>query len=125
MKNLRSNRPGSRSGLSVRGIAMAAALVAFGAAGSVAHAQSTDGKVFGNAPVGSTVLAKSTTTGTRREVRVDKKGRYAIRALPVGVYTVTLSQNGQPVARHLNVPVIVGRGIQVNFDSQLAVASSR
>src|SRR5690242_20607825 len=80
MKNLRSNRPGSRSGLSVRGIAMAAALVAFGAAGSVAHAQSTDGKVFGNAPVGSTVLAKSTTTGTRREVRVDKKGRYAIRA---------------------------------------------
>ncbi|MEI7037453.1 carboxypeptidase-like regulatory domain-containing protein [Fulvimonas yonginensis] len=100
---------------------MVAAIAVCGLLGSAAvHAQATAGEVFGKAPAGDTVTAKSTTNGTMREVQVDAKGRYSIRALPVGVYTVTLSENGQPVAKHPNVPVIVGRGIQVNFDGQAA-----
>jgi hypothetical protein len=122
MKNLHSNDTGSiRRGRSVRAFALAAAVAAFGMAGSAAvYAQATAGKVFGYAPAGATVQAKSTTNGAQREVTVDEKGRYAIRELPVGVYTVTMSENGQPVARHLNVPVIVGRGVQVNFEEQAA-----
>ena len=51
-------------------------------------------------------------------VQVDQKGRYSIRALPIGVYTVTLSENGEAVAKHVNVPVVVGRGIKVDFAGQ-------
>jgi hypothetical protein len=124
MKNLHSTKTGSiRRGLSLRPFMMAATLAVFGVAGSaVVHAQATAGEVFGNAPAGSSVLAKSTTNGTQREVQVDEKGRYAIRQLPIGVYTVTLSENGQPVAKHLNVPVVVGRGIKVDFDDQATAA---
>ncbi|UGB39654.1 carboxypeptidase-like regulatory domain-containing protein [Frateuria soli] len=119
------NQQSIRRGLSVRSFAMAAAVAVFGMAGSAAHAQATAGEVFGNAPAGSSILAKSTTTGTQREVKVDEKGRYAIRALPIGVYTVTLSENGQPVAKHLNVPVVVGRGIKVDFDGQATAAGQQ
>ena len=109
-----------------RGFVTAAAVALFGMAGSAAvHAQATAGEVFGNAPAGSTVLAKSTTTGTQREVQADEKGRYAIRALPIGVYTVTLSENGQPVAKHVNVPVVVGRGIKVDFDGQASATGQQ
>ena len=105
--------------LSMRPFVLAAALAVCGLAGSSAvYAQATVGVVFGKAPAGDTVVAQSTTNGTQREVQVDAKGRYAIRALPIGVYTVTLSENGQPVAKHLKVPVVVGRGSQVNFDSE-------
>lgn len=117
MNNLHSHKTGStRRSLSLRPLMMAAAFAVIGVASSgVAHAQATAGEVFGNAPAGTTVLAKSTTNGTQREVQVDEKGRYAIRALPIGVYTVTLSDNGQAVAKHMNVPVVVGRGIKVDF----------
>lgn len=118
MNSSLSIKPGSsRRGFSIRALALAAAVGVFGAAGSGAvHAQATAGNVFGNAPAGNMVLAKSTTNGTQREVQVDAKGRYAIRSLPVGTYTVTLMANGAPVAKHLNVPVVVGRGIKVDFD---------
>jgi hypothetical protein len=122
MKTIHSIHTGSvRRVLSARSFALAAALAVCGLAGSSAvYAQATAGEVFGKAPAGDTVTAKSTTNGTQREVQVDAKGRYSIRALPIGVYTVTLSENGQPVAKHLNVPVVVGRGIQVNFDGEAA-----
>jgi hypothetical protein len=98
-------------------LALAAAIGICGGAGSAAvHAQATAGDVFGKAPAGHTVDARSATYGVHREAHVDAKGRYAIRSLPIGIYTVTLKQNGQPVAKHLNVPVVVGRGIEVDFD---------
>ena len=122
MKTIHSIHTGSlRRVLSARSFALAAALAVCGLAGSSAvYAQATAGEVFGKAPAGDTVTAKSTTNGTQREVQVDAKGRYSIRALPIGVYTVTLSENGQPVAKHLNVPVVVGRRVQVNFDGEAA-----
>lgn len=101
--------------------ALAAVVGVCGAVGTTAvHAQATAGDVFGKAPAGASIQAKSTTTGTQRVVEVDAKGRYAIRSLPAGVYNVILTENGQPVAKHVNVPVVVGRGIQVNFDGQAA-----
>jgi hypothetical protein len=126
MKNLHSLETGSiRRSWPLRPFVMAATFAIFGMAGSaVVHAQATAGEVFGNAPAGSTILAKSTTGGTQREVHVGENGRYAIRALPIGIYTVTLSENGQAVAKHLNVPVVVGRGSKVDFDGQ-AVASGQ
>ena len=109
--------PSSRKNGFVRSAVLSAVISLCGLAGSAAvYAQSTAGDVFGKAPAGDTVFAKSATNGTQREVQVDAKGRYSIRSLPIGVYTVTLKANGQAVAKHLNVPVVVGRGIKVDFD---------
>jgi len=86
-------------------------------AGSAAVcAQATAGNIFGKAPAGSTISAQSTTSGLLRRDQSDTKGRYDIGPLPVGNYTVTLEENGRPVLKHLNVPVIAGRGIKVDFD---------
>ncbi len=90
---------------------------AFALAGiSTASAQETAGSVFGKAPAGYSISARSEVTGVGRTVKVDSTGRYFARALPPGTYTVTLKQNGQDIAKHLNVPVIVGRGIEVDFN---------
>lgn len=126
MKTIHSIHAGSvRRVLSARSFALAVALAVCGLAGSSAvYAQSTTGEVFGKAPAGDTVLAKSMTNGAQREVQVDAKGRYMIKSLPVGVYAVTLSENGQPVAKHVNVPVVVGRGILVNFDGDATAAGT-
>jgi len=116
MKTIHSILAGPvRRALSARPFVLAAALAVGGLVGSSAYAQSTAGEVFGSAPVGSAVTAHSTTNGTQREVHVDERGRYSIHALPVGVYTVTMSQNGKAVSQHPNVPVVVGRGIKVDF----------
>ncbi|EIL99212.1 Oar protein [Rhodanobacter thiooxydans] len=86
------------------------------AAGSAtAFAQATMGNIFGKAPAGDTVSAQSTTSGLLRRGQVDAKGRYYIGPLPVGNYTVTLEENGRPIVKHLNVPVVVDRGIKVDF----------
>ena len=83
---------------------------------STASAQSTTGSVFGKAPAGYAVSVRSATTGTGRTVHVDDSGRYSARELPNGVYTVTLKDKDQAVAKHPNVEVIVGRGVEVDFD---------
>jgi hypothetical protein len=98
-------------------LALAAVVGMCALAGSaVVSAQSTAGMVFGKAPVGYAISVRSTTTGAGRTVHVDSRGRYSIPSLPVGVYTVTLKQADQAIAKHLNVPVVVGRGSEVDFD---------
>ncbi len=116
--NSLSNNPiQRRRGLSFLGLTMAAVLAVCGVAGSAAvHAQTTSGKIFGNVPAGDTVVAKNLTTGLQREVKADSKGRYTLGALPVGNYNIVLERNGNPVLQRLNVPVVVGRGIKVDFD---------
>lgn len=90
---------------------------AFALAGiSSASAQSTTGSVFGKAPAGYAVSVRSVTTGAGRTVHVDSSGRYSAREMPTGTYTVTLQNDGHALAEHLNVPVIVGRGVEVDFD---------
>lgn len=103
---------GLRRSLMLAGIAGVLALAGIATAG----AQSTTGAVFGKAPAGYAVSVRSDTTGTNRTVHADASGRYSARELPVGVYTVTLKNNDQPIAKHLNVPVSVGRNAQVDFD---------
>ncbi len=115
--SLSSNRPWHRRGFSLRSLAMTAVIGMCGVAGSAAvYAQATVGKIFGNAPAGDTISAQSTTSGFQRQIRADAKGHYSIDPLPVGVYTVTLEEDGRPVVKHVNVPVVVGRGIKVDFD---------
>jgi len=115
MNRIFSNHSSSRR--HGRNLALAMVIGAFAMAGATAvNAQSTSGKVFGKAPAGYAVSARSNTTGTHRQAKVDSSGRYSLRELPVGTYTVTLKDDGHAVMKHLNVPVIVGRGSEVDFD---------
>ena len=115
MNSIFSMNPVSRRlgrSLMLAGIAGAFALAGI----STASAQATTGAVFGKAPAGYTVSVRSAMTGAGRTVHVDSTGRYSARELPNGVYTVTLQENGQPLVKHPNVTVIVGRGVEVDFD---------
>ncbi|HEY8328210.1 MAG TPA: carboxypeptidase-like regulatory domain-containing protein [Rhodanobacter sp.] len=115
--SLSSDRPRHRRGFSIRSLAMAAVIGVCGAAGSAAaNAQATTGNIFGKAPAGDIISVQSTTSGFQRQDQADSKGRYSIDPLPVGVYTVTLEESGHPVVKHVNVPVVVGRGMKVDFD---------
>ncbi|XRD86110.1 carboxypeptidase regulatory-like domain-containing protein [Dyella acidisoli] len=79
-----------------------------------AHAQSTTASVFGQAPAGEIVTAHSS-EGLQRHKIVGKNGRYRIDPLPAGDYSVTLEKDGQPVDARTHIPLIVGRGTEVDF----------
>jgi hypothetical protein len=114
MNNVLSIRSFSRR--IARGLVLAGVVGAFAVAGiSTVSAQETSGSIFGKAPAGDSISVRSDQTGAGRTVTVDSTGRYFAHALPMGPYTVTLSQNGQDIAKHLNVPVTVGRGVEVDF----------
>jgi hypothetical protein len=99
-----------------RGLALAGVIGALAVTGiSTASAQATAGKVFGKAPAGYSITVHSDATGIGRTVKADAEGRYSAAQLQPDIYTVTLKQDDQAVAKHLNVPVTVGRGIEVDF----------
>ncbi|MGN6229076.1 MAG: carboxypeptidase-like regulatory domain-containing protein [Dyella sp.] len=116
MKNYLSVSSSLRRSSHHLAVATLIGLCSFAGSGAV-RAQDTAGAVFGKAPAGDSVSVVSNSTGLQREVHVGKDGRYALRALPVAVYTVTLLESGKPVMKHLNVPIVAGRGIKVDFDS--------
>lgn len=87
------------------------------AAGSAAVlANETTGRVFGRASPNATVLVGSSQFGIQRRIQADADGRYALGWLPIGVYSVTVVDNGQPLVQHPSVPVFVDRGSRVDFE---------
>lgn len=92
--------------------------IAVGAMGamtfSAAHAQATDSHIFGKAPVGTTVIARSD-TGLNRHGTVGNNGRYNLPSLPPGTYLVSLEKDGKAVATLPDVGVFVGPAPQVDF----------
>jgi len=113
---IKSSHSQHRRGFSALGLVLAGVIGVCGAAGSASvHAQATAGHIFGKAPAGDSIVAKSTSNGTQRTVIADDKGRYSLRALPVGKYMVTLEKDGTAIEKFANVQVIVGRGMNVNF----------
>lgn len=89
--------------------------VGFGLAGTV-YAQSTTGRIFGQAPVASgETVQVSSTSGVTRTVAVDASGRYSVNSLPLGNYTVSLIRDGQTVDSRTGVTMVVGAGTEVSF----------
>ena len=110
MSNLKPNHLKS---LGRKSLAIA---LAMGLAG-VAYGQSTTGKIFGNAPSAEgEVVTVTSATGASRTVSV-KDGRFVADNLPVGLYTVTLSQDGKTIDSKSNVQVSVGAGTNVGFNA--------
>jgi acyl-CoA reductase-like NAD-dependent aldehyde dehydrogenase len=75
----------------------------------------TTGRVFGRAPAGATVRVSSPEIGIQRTIHANAKGFYRLGWVPVGVYTVTAVDNGQPLAMHSRVQVFVDTGSRVDF----------
>ncbi|MBT2118506.1 carboxypeptidase regulatory-like domain-containing protein [Dyella sp. LX-66] len=102
-------------------LGMALALALYGAMAPPVHAQATTGSIFGQAPAaaGGTVKVQNA-SGVTRQVAVDASGRYAIAALPLGTYTVTLQRDGQTVDTRTDVELHVGAGTEVSFVAQNA-----
>lgn len=90
-----------------------ASLYAIGSIGN-ASAQSTGGQIFGQGPAGATVSVHSN-SGAHRHVTIKDDGRYTIRSLPLGTYSVSLEKDGKDVDTRRNIPLSVGRGAEVDF----------
>lgn len=110
------HQPGAPGRAVMRRLALVAVLAVCGAASSAAvQAAETTGRVFGNAPVGSTVTIGSPEFGFERNIPVNAEGRYQMGWLPIGVYTVTVARDGQALLEHPSVQVYVDRGSRVDF----------
>lgn len=53
-----------------------------------ATAQSSSGNITGDAITGDTVMITGVDTGFKRELKIDKDGKYQIRRVPTGNYQV-------------------------------------
>jgi hypothetical protein len=82
-------------------------------AATALYAQDTTGSIFGHAPAGQTVVLNSN-TGMHRNIKVNDDGRYAARALRLGIYTVTLQKDGKDVDTQ-KASLLTGAARQVNF----------
>ncbi len=111
MEDTRTVRAGAASAF--LGTATLAMAMILAPAGSV-RAQSTSGMIHGQAPAGDVIVAKST-SGMHRKITVGDSGKYKLRNLPLGVYSVTLMKDGKVVDKYHRVPLTVGRGMEVNF----------
>ncbi|GGA12120.1 Oar protein [Dyella caseinilytica] len=109
----------------VRHTALAVAVaMGFGFSGSVL-AQSTNGTIFGQAPVaaGETVQIVGG-SGFNRVVPVDKSGRYSV-TLPVGTYDVTLIQDGKAVQTKTGVTAPAAGAVTVDFAAASGAANAQ
>lgn len=68
-------------------IALASAVLA-AAMPTAVNAQSSSGNISGEAVAGDTITITGVDTGFRRELKIDKDGKYQIRRVPTGDYQV-------------------------------------
>ena len=68
---------------------VAVGVLALGATFS-ANAQHSSGNVMGEAKAGDTIVLEAPAIGVTREITIDKDGKYNVRRLPMGTYTVTV-----------------------------------
>ncbi|MGH8125174.1 MAG: carboxypeptidase-like regulatory domain-containing protein, partial [Rhodanobacteraceae bacterium] len=80
-----------------------------------AFAQATTGTIRGTVPVAPNETIQITGTGGfNRTITVGPSGTYSV-TLPVGIYTVTLLQNGSVVKTRQNVSPAAGGSVAVDF----------
>jgi hypothetical protein len=57
---------------------------------TAANAQQASGNIVGKAVAGDTVVVQGTGTGFHRELEITKDGKYNLRSVPAGEYTVNI-----------------------------------
>ena len=80
-----------------------------------AHAQSNNSaNIAGSANPGDTVIVENYDTGLHREITVPKNGKYRLRALPTGSYSVVIQRTDGTVAASSSVTLQVGQTARVD-----------
>ena len=82
------------------------------AVASAAHAQHSAGSIVGTAVTGDVVDIKGADTGFHRELKIDKGGKFQLRAVPVGSYLVTVT-HADGTTTESSVEVRVGSAARV------------
>ena len=77
------------------------------------NAQSSGGNITGEALSGDTVTVTAVDTGFRRELKIDKDGKYQIRRVPTGDYQVVRVRKDGTVDPVQSVTVRVGSTARV------------
>lgn len=97
-RNTRNSILGLALGLSMAGIALA---------------QSPNAALVGQAEPGTTAIIENVATGFTREVKVQKNGRYSLRSLPPGTFSVTIRKADGSLAAPRLVTLHVGSTTRV------------
>jgi hypothetical protein len=102
----------------------------FGAAGT-AMAQTATGQITGTVrDANGAVLAKakvsvnSASTGLMRETTTNDEGVYSFPLLPVGVYAVTVEQQGFRASKKSNISINVDQIVRADFDLTVGEVSA-
>ena len=77
------------------------------------HAQSSGGNIAGEASSGDTVTITGVDTGFKRELKIEKDGKYQIRRVPTGDYQVVRVRKDGTVDPVQSVTVRVGSTARV------------
>ena len=78
-----------------------------------ASAQSSGGNITGEASVGDTVTITGVDTGFRRELKIEKDGKYQIRRVPTGDYMVVRVHKDGSIDPAQSITVRVGSTARV------------
>lgn len=78
-----------------------------------AQAQSNGGNIASEAAAGDTVTITGVDTGFRRELKIDKDGKYQIRRVPTGNYMVVRMHKDGSIDPAQSVTVRVGSTARV------------
>ena len=111
-------KTGHRSQAAVAQRGLLALMLAAGVIGTgvpaISHAQATNGSIVGHAPAGDRVVVQGA-GGVERGTTVKNNGNYALRGLPLGVYTVTLFQNDNELDARYDIRLRPGGHYKVDF----------
>ena len=69
---------------------LALAMIATLFLATAANAQQASGNIIGKAVAGDTVVVQGNGTGFHRELEIKKDGKYSLRSVPAGEYTVAI-----------------------------------
>ena len=78
-----------------------------------ANAQSSGGNITGEASVGDTVTITGVDTGFRRELKIEKDGKYQVRRVPTGDYMVVRVHKDGSIDPAQSITVRVGSTARV------------
>lgn len=86
---------------------LAGFLLALGLAATPARAQSSSGNLTGQAVAGETIVVDGPDNGFHRELKIEKDGKFTIRRIPTGTYTVLRvpTDGGPPKAQTVYIQV--------------------
>ena len=90
----------------IAGLLAGIALV-LGLATAPAIAQSSSGNIAGTAVAGETIVVNGEDNGVHREIKINKDGKFTIRRVPTGNYTVVrvLADGSNAVAQSIEIKV--------------------